>query len=130
RPRRDLDAAVERIVLVLENKIGAPAVEKLAEHLAEIDPDLLEGFCEKFLGRAVDPCDHVKDLAARGDEIAVLRFEKTVALFEFVVLVHGLEIARPHVLELPGEIGDELFEILRIWVDRPTISNSSSPISP
>ena len=44
-------------------------------------------------------------------EVVVLLFEETVALLEFVVLLDGVEIDRPHVVELAGQIGDDRFEL-------------------
>ena len=99
----------------MQRKIGAAAAEQFREHLAEIDPHLRESFREQFLGRAVDPGDDVEHFAAGRDQIVVLRFEETVTLLEFVVFVHGIEVDRAHVVELAGQVRDDLLETSPRW---------------
>ena len=42
-----------------------------------------------------------------------MRFEKFVALFEFVVLMNSIKVHRAHVIQLALEFFDELFNIWR-----------------
>ena len=51
--------------------------------------------------------NHIEQFAARIGEIVVLSFEKFVAFVELVVLLHGIEIDRAHVVELAREISDD-----------------------
>ena len=111
RLRYDVDAAIQRIVLVDQRKIRAPAAEQLRKHLAEVHPHLRERLGEELLRRLVDSRDHVEQLLARGGEIVVLRLEKTMTLLELVVFLHGIEIHRPHVVELARELADHRFEL-------------------
>ena len=108
------------------DKIRAAAAEELREHLAEVDPHLRERVREELLRRAVDLRDDVQQLFARGGEIVVLRFEKTVALLEFVVFVDGVEIDRAHVVELTGQLGDDRFELRAIDVGRGSARSVAS----
>ena len=99
-------------------EIGAPAAEELGEHFAEVDPHLRERFGEKFFGRLVDPRDDVEQLAARVREVGVLRFEEGVALLQLVVFVHGIEVHRPHRVELAGQLVDDFAELRFVEICR------------
>ncbi len=101
-----------------EREVRAAAAEQLREHLAEVDPDLREGFGEELLRRVVDLRDHVQQLLARIGQVVVLRFEKTITLLEFIVLLDGVEVDRAHVVELAGELGDDRVELGGIDVGR------------
>ena len=107
RLRDDVDAALERIVFIEQHEVGFAAAEELGEHLAEVDPDLLEGLREKLLGRLIDLRDDVEQFAARVRQVGVLRFEEGVTLLEFVVFLDGVEIHRAHRVELARQLGDD-----------------------
>ena len=96
----DLDAAVERIVLVQQRQVRAPAAEQLGKHFAEIRSHLIKRFGKQFPGSEIDSRDHVEQLVSRIGEIGILPFEKFVTLFQLVVLVDSIQINRAHVIEL------------------------------
>ena len=107
----DLDSAVERIVFIHQRQVGASAAEEFGKHFRKVDPHLGKGFGKQFLGRRIDLRDHVEQFAARIGEIVVLGFEEFVSLFQLVVFLYGFEIDRTHVVELAGEIGDQVLQV-------------------
>src|SRR5262249_3546383 len=112
-PRRlgdDLDATVERIVLIQQRQIRAPAAAQLGKHFTEIHPNLLKRVGKQFSCSGINARDDVKQLASRIREIRVLRFEKFVTLLKFVVLVDSIQIYRTHIVELCSKIGDQLLQ--------------------
>ena len=107
RFRDDVDAAIERIVFVEQDEVGAAAAKKLGEHFAKVDPHLGERFGKELFGRLIDPGDHVEQFAARIRQVGHLCFEESVALFEFVVFLDGVEVDRSHRVELAGHLLDD-----------------------
>ena len=95
----DLDAALERVGLVLERERRLAAAEKLGEHLLEVDLDLLEGLREELARGAVDFLDRLQDLILGREQVGLLAGEELVALLQLVVLGDGLEIDRPERVE-------------------------------
>ena len=59
----------------------------------------------------IDLRDDIQQFTPRIGQIGVLRFQKTIALLEFIVFLDGVEIHRTHVVELAGKIGDEFLLI-------------------
>ena len=109
-----------------KREIGAPAAEKFGEHFAEVDPHLRERFGKKFLGRLVDPRDHVEQFPARVCQVGVLRFEESVALLEFVVFVDGVEVHRAHRVELAGQLLDDFSQSRFLEFGRSSVPAAAS----
>ena len=84
--------------------------EEFLEHLAEVDPDLGEGFGEQALGFRVDAFDDFEQLGFRGDEVVVLVLEEVVAFFEFLEFLDGVEVDRAHGIEAAFDVGDDGFD--------------------
>ena len=110
RPRHDLDAAFEQVVLVHQHQVGLAAAEDLGEHGAEVVPDLLEGLPEHLAGLDVDAVDDFEQLRLGRDQVVVLLAEELVALLGLLVFLDGHQVHRPHlvnallqVLDLPGD---------------------------
>src|SRR5439155_23292814 len=69
RLRDDLDAALERIVLVEQRQPRAPAAEQRAEGLLEVAVDRRERLGEALARRLVDALDRFGRLRDRVDEV-------------------------------------------------------------
>ena len=102
----DLNSAVERIILIEQGQVCAPAAEELAKHFAEVHTHLCERLSEQLPRGRIDLRNHVEQFAARICEIVILPFEEFVAFLELVVLMDGIEIDRAHVVELATKIGN------------------------
>ena len=61
---RDLDPAIEWVILVHQREISPAAAKQFREHFAKIRPDLREGLGEQSLRGAVDPGNDVEQFAA------------------------------------------------------------------
>src|SRR5207253_10085329 len=96
----DFDPAVERVVLIQQRQVRAPAAEKFCEHFAEVDSYLGKGFAKQLSGGVVDLRNHIEQFATRIGEIVVLCFEKFVSLFQLIVLMNSIKVYRAHVVEL------------------------------
>ena len=115
-PRRlgdDLDPAVERIVLVEQRQIRAPAAEQLGKHFTKIRANLFKRVGKEFPCSGIDARDDVEQLAPRIREIGVLRFVTFVTLLEFIELVDSIQIYGTHVVELGSKFSNNFFQIWR-----------------
>src|SRR5206468_9988881 len=113
----DFDSAVERIVFVEQGQVCAPPAKELFEHFTEVDPYLSKGLAEQLFRSRVDLRNHIQQSATRIGKVIVLRFEKLVSLFQFVVLVNSVQVNWPHVIELRSKVANKLFDIRRgeLW---------------
>ena len=104
----DVDAALERVAFVEQYQVGACLwTEEFLEHVAEVHPDLLEGFAEHLAGVAIDPVDHAEELFLGVLEILHLLEVETVGLFQLFELLDRVEIDRSHRIEPGAEFADD-----------------------
>ena len=78
-----------------------------------MDPYLSKGLAEQLFRGRVDLRNHIQQFATRIGKVIVLRFEKLVSLFQFVVLVNSVQVHWPHVIELRSKVANKLFDIRR-----------------
>ena len=90
----DLDAALERIVLVEQRQAGAAAAEQRAERLLEVAVDGGERLGEALPRGLVDALDRLAGLRDRVDEVLALRGQEGVARLELVELLDGHHVDR------------------------------------
>src|SRR6266567_4436545 len=109
---------VERVALIQQRQVRAPAAEEFREHFPKIDSHLGKGFAKQLSGGGVDLRDHIEQLATRICKIIIWRFEKFVSLVQLVVLMNSLEVYRAHVVELRAKIRDDFLKINVAEVDR------------
>ena len=106
----NVDAGLERVILIHEDEIRLTSAEELGEHDLEVIPDLVEGIGKEFLRGAIDLADHLQQLGLRVDEVGILLLEEDLALFEFLVFLNGLDIDGAHGVEALCEFLDDLFD--------------------
>src|SRR6266566_3139279 len=109
----DFDSAVERIVFIEQGQVRASAAEELQEYFTKVDPYLSKGFAKQLPRSRVDLRNHVEQFATRISEVAILRFEKFVSLFQLVVFMNSIQVYGAHVVELRPKICDKLFDMWR-----------------
>ena len=106
RLRDDLDAALDRVVLVEQGQPGASAAEERAEDLLEVTVDGGERLGEPLPGRFVDALDGLGGLGNRVDQVLALRRQEGVAGFELVELVDGHHVDRAKAIDPGAQLGD------------------------
>ena len=93
--RDDVDAALERILRVLEkDEPRLAAAEQLREHRLEVLVRLLEGLPEEVARSEVEVVDELEYLGLRGEEILLLRLLARIALLELAALVYRDHVHR------------------------------------
>src|SRR4029077_7625199 len=109
---------VERVVFIQQGQVCASAPEELFEHFTEADPYLSKSLAEQLPCSRVDLRNHIEQFATRIGKVIILRFEKAVSLFQFVVLMNGIQVHGAHVIELCPKVANQLIEIGVREVDR------------
>src|SRR6185369_4326508 len=102
----DLDAALERIVLVEQREPGAPAPEQRAERLLEVPVDGRERLAEALAGRLVDPLDRLSRLRDRFGQVLALSGQEGMPRLELVELLDGHHVDRAEAFDLGAQGGD------------------------
>ena len=96
RTRDDVDAALERILLVLqEDEPRLAAAEEPREHRLEVLVRRLERRPEHVPRRVVQVADQLQELRLRRKEVLLLRLLLRVALLELAALVDRDHVDRP-----------------------------------
>ncbi len=112
----DLDAALERIVLVEQRQAGAAAAEQRAERLLEVVVDRRKRLGEALTRGLVDALDRLGRLRDRVDEILALRRQERVARLELVELLDRHHVHRAEAIDLRAQRGDRLLGAERVAV--------------
>ncbi len=110
---RDVDARLERVVLVNQIEAGGPTPEEGAEGLGKDLVDLLEGGHEPLDAGGVDLANRLVEGAQGLHQVVALSREETRALLELVQLLECEEVDRPEALERGAQRGDVGAEALR-----------------
>ena len=115
--RDDLDSAIQGVIFVQQLQISTAAAKHFGKHLAKIRPHFCKCVCEKLLGGRIDPGDHIEQFTPRICQVRVLRFEKAMAFFQFIILLDGIEIDRSHAVELTRQLRYQFLKIIigRRW---------------
>src|SRR5262249_52335207 len=99
----DLDAALERIVLVEQREPGASTAEQRAERLLEVPVDGGERLAETLAGGLVDPLDRLGGLRDRFDQVLPLSGQESMTRLELVELLDGHHVHWAEALDLGAQ---------------------------
>src|SRR4029079_1338116 len=100
----DLQPALERVLVLHQPDVAAPAAEQQAEGVIEVRTNLFEGLEKPLPGRAIDPPDRVLERLGRSGQIGLLLREALVSLLELPEFRDGQKSDRAQGLELRADV--------------------------